>query len=112
MECAYKIKFRDIFSKKLHRKYDADKMKTQLKAICRLIKPLGLVSEAETNKALDIIDLYDADKINEQKLEEYLFNFNGFRNIVHNRIREKIDDKEFIEKVGNPTLLSNLLSAM
>ena len=105
-------KFRDIFSKKLHRKYDADKMKTQLKAICRLIKPLGLVSEAEINKALDIIDLYDADKISEQKLEEYLFNFNGFRNIIHNRIREKIDDKEFIEKVGNPTLLSNLLSAM
>lgn len=105
-------KFRDIFSKKHRGRYNSEKMKTQLKNIYELLYPIGLIKEKEYFAALDIMDLYQDGEINDQKLEEHLFGFNGFRNTIHNRIRKNKENPEFIKKVGNPVLLSNLLSAM
>jgi len=105
-------KFRDIFAKQICGKYDTSKMKEIIRRLYFLIKGYGLLNEKEYKNILCDIDLYEIDILSEQELENKLFGYNGFRNLIHNRIRQYLDDEKFIKLVGNPSMLNNIISAM
>ena len=105
-------KFRDIFAKQICGKYDTAKMKEIIRRLYFLIRDYGLLREKEYKEILADIDLYEIDIMSEQELENKLFGYNGFRNLIHNRIRQYLDDDKFIKLVGNPSMLNNIISAM
>lgn len=104
--------FRDIFSTQKFGKFNVEKMKYVLKSIFYLLNKQNMFKKKEYEFILDKINQYDENKISDQELENILFGYNGFRNTIHNRIRNRIEDQQFIDLVGNPKLLNNLLSAM
>lgn len=104
--------FRDCFNIRNFGKYSATNLKEKIKNIHNLLKKYDLTNKNEYDLINEKIDLYDNDMINEQNLMEALFGFNGYRNIIHNRIREKIDNEQFIKLVGNPEMLNNIMECM
>lgn len=104
--------FRDCFNIRTYGKYSCSLLGTKINELYKLLKKYNLTNKCEYNNILDKIELYDLDKISEQQLMEALFGFNGFRNVIHNRIREKIEDEEFIKLVGNPEMLNNIMECM
>lgn len=104
--------FRDIFAKQVCGKYSTRKMKEIVGRLYFLVKEYDLIKEEEYKTFIYKIDMYKCDELSDEDLEKYLFGYNGFRNIIHNRIRSKINDQKFIELVGNPTMLNNIISAM
>lgn len=104
--------FRDCFNVRKYGKYSCSLLRDKINLLYKLLKKHNLTNQNEYDNVIEKIDLYDDDEINEQQLMEALFSFNGFRNIIHNRIREKIDDNDFIKLVGNPEMLNNIMECM
>ena len=76
------------------------------------MKKYGFSNNEEYEDICNVIDLYYEDVISEEEFETKLFGFDGYRNVIHNRIRNKIDDEEFEKLVGNPIMLNNIMDCM
>lgn len=104
--------FRDIFSKQICGKYNSHKMKDVVRRLYFLVKKYNLIKDSEYDLFVENVDKYENDLMSEKDFEQYLFGYNGFRNTIHNRIRDRLEDKDFIEIIGNPVMLNNIISAM
>lgn len=104
--------FRDSFNKRINDKFPKQKLKTNLKKLYKLMKKYGFSNDQEYENICNVVDLYYENEITEEEFESKLFAFDGYRNTIHNRIRNKIDDEEFKELVGNPIMLNNIMDCM
>lgn len=104
--------FRDCFNIRYHGKYSSSLLRKKIKNLYTLLIHYNLTNAKEYHNILEVVTLYEDDNIEEQQLMEQLFGFNGFRNNIHNRIRERLEDEDFIKLIGNPEMLNNIMECM